>query len=259
MAGSSDKNGSDKTTDKPSVGFTLPFAERAPTNPMDVMAAATAAGFALSTQFASAFFGMMQAAMEATAKPVQAAAQKPAADAPVADQTVAQKPVADAGAAAAAEQPVVVALAGEPAATVVPQAKPVQPAIRKAKVAKPAEVAAKPVKPEGKPAKAKVTAVAKPAAAKTKAPGKVAVSETKTVEPKARPAAARKGKAGADLKQISGIGPKLEGLLNGMGVKSLKDIAAWTDEDVAHFDGELGLDGRIAKDNWIAQAKTLLR
>lgn len=239
MAGETDKNATDKTTEKPSVGFTLPFAERAPTNPMDVMAAATAAGFALSTQFASAFFGMMQAAMEATAKPAQAPAEKPVAETPApAAAPVVEKPVEASTAPALSESPV-------------QRAKAVKPAAPKVKAAKPAAKA---------PAKPVPTAAEKPATAKAKtARGKVAVAETKPVEPKARPAASKKGKAGADLKQISGIGPKLEGLLNGMGVKSLKDIAGWTEEDVVHFDRELGLDGRIAKDNWIAQAKTLLR
>jgi NADH-quinone oxidoreductase subunit E len=244
MAGETDKNATDKTTEKPSVGFTLPFAERAPTNPMDVMAAATAAGFALSTQFASAFFGMMQAAMEATAKPAQAPADKP----------VAEKPKAETPAPAAA--PVAEKLVEASAAPALTEA-PVQ----RVKAAKPAAQKVKAAKPAAKaPAKPVPTAAEKPATAKAKtARGKVAVAETKPVEPKARPAAAKRGKAGADLKQISGIGPKLEGLLNGMGVKSVKDIAGWTEEDVVHFDRELGLDGRIAKDNWIAQAKTLLR
>ncbi len=73
MAGDAGKTGAEQSTEKSSIGFSLPFAERAPANPMDVMAAATAAGMALTTQFANAFFGMMQAAMDATAKPAQSA------------------------------------------------------------------------------------------------------------------------------------------------------------------------------------------
>mgnify|MGYP000444517458 CR=1 FL=1 len=68
MAGDAGKTGADQSTEKSSIGFSLPFAERAPANPMEVMAAATAAGMALTTQFANAFFGMMQAAMDVTGK-----------------------------------------------------------------------------------------------------------------------------------------------------------------------------------------------
>jgi NADH-quinone oxidoreductase subunit E len=60
-----------------------------------------------------------------------------------------------------------------------------------------------------------------------------------------------------DLKRISGIGPKLEQVLNQRGVSSVADIAAWTEADIARFDGELGFDGRITRDDWVGQAKLL--
>ncbi|WP_275790611.1 NADH:ubiquinone oxidoreductase [Pararhizobium gei] len=62
-----------------------------------------------------------------------------------------------------------------------------------------------------------------------------------------------------DLKKIGGIGPKLEQVLNGKGVRSYRDIAAWTEADVQRFDGELGFGGRIVRDNWVEQAKVLLK
>ncbi|MEO1732509.1 MAG: hypothetical protein AAFR45_02595, partial [Pseudomonadota bacterium] len=34
-------------------------------------------------------------------------------------------------------------------------------------------------------------------------------------------------------------------------------IAAWTDEDVAAFDEKLSFKGRIEREGWIEQAKTL--
>lgn len=251
MVDDAQNKASEKTTEKPSVGFTLPFAERAPTNPMDVMAAATAAGMALSTQFASAFFGMMQAAMETTARSAKSAAP---AEQSMPDALRAEvKP--EVKVAPKVEAPVSVEPEKVPVAAAVPQAEPVAKA-------KPVKTAARKTKAAGtdKVKQAKAEAPAKPAPRKTtSAPRKAAVTETKPVEPKARPASARKAKAGADLKRISGIGPKLEGMLNAMGVKSVKDIAAWSEDDVAHFDRELGLDGRIAKDNWIAQAQALLR
>ena len=82
----------------------------------------------------------------------------------------------------------------------------------------------------------------------------------KTVE--ARPArkapAAKAGKAD-DLKAISGIGPKLEQVLNGMGFRRYTDIAALSDADAARIEAELGLDGRIARDGWVEQARTLAK
>ena len=64
---------------------------------------------------------------------------------------------------------------------------------------------------------------------------------------------------GADnLKKIKGIGPKLEKLLNEMGVYRLDQIAAWTDREVAWVDYHLeGFNGRIRRDEWVAQAQKL--
>lgn len=91
------------------------------------------------------------------------------------------------------------------------------------------------------------------------------------VEPEARPAAKaerpKRQKAAArvvettadDLKRISGIGPKLEQVLNGMGIRRYADVALWTDKDVQRFDEQLGFAGRIVRDGWVEQAKALMR
>jgi NADH-quinone oxidoreductase subunit E len=62
--------------------------------------------------------------------------------------------------------------------------------------------------------------------------------------------------AADDLKLISGIGPKLEQMLKKRGL-SLAAIAAMSDAASAKLDADLGLDGRIARDGWVAQAKKL--
>ena len=68
---------------------------------------------------------------------------------------------------------------------------------------------------------------------------------------------AREGGAD-DLKQIKGVGPKLEGVLNGIGVFHFDQIAAWSDEEVAWADQNLvGFKGRVSRDNWVEQAKQL--
>ncbi len=58
-----------------------------------------------------------------------------------------------------------------------------------------------------------------------------------------------------DLKKISGVGPKLEGLLHQTGVFHFDQISAWTPEEVAYMDEQLSFKGRIARDGWIDQAQ----
>lgn len=61
-----------------------------------------------------------------------------------------------------------------------------------------------------------------------------------------------------DLKRIKGVGPKLEKLLNGLGITSYAQIAAWDEADIDRIDAQLGtFEGRIRRDNWIEQAKLL--
>lgn len=66
---------------------------------------------------------------------------------------------------------------------------------------------------------------------------------------------ARDGKAD-DLKKISGVGPKLEGLLHENGVFHFDQIAAWNADEIAYMDDQLSFKGRIDRDNWIEQATT---
>ena len=69
--------------------------------------------------------------------------------------------------------------------------------------------------------------------------------------------AARDGKAD-DLKQIKGIGPKLEKLCNKLGFYHFDQVAAWTSDEVAWVDANLeGFKGRVSRDAWVSQAKIL--
>ncbi len=89
------------------------------------------------------------------------------------------------------------------------------------------------------------------------APG--AQEEGPAVSDDARPkglAEARGGQAD-DLKRISGVGPKLEETLNGLGVFHFDQIAAWDEDNIAWVDNYLSFKGRINRENWIAQAKEL--
>jgi predicted flap endonuclease-1-like 5' DNA nuclease len=69
--------------------------------------------------------------------------------------------------------------------------------------------------------------------------------------------AAREG--GPDnLKEIKGVGPKLEKMLHTMGFYHFDQIANWTADEVAWVNANLeGFKGRVTRDNWVEQAKIL--
>jgi NADH-quinone oxidoreductase subunit E len=60
-----------------------------------------------------------------------------------------------------------------------------------------------------------------------------------------------------NLKAITGVGPKLETVLNGLGIWSYAQVAALTDGEIAWLDDYLGFRGRIGRDGWVAQAVKL--
>lgn len=61
-----------------------------------------------------------------------------------------------------------------------------------------------------------------------------------------------------DLKLINGIGPVLEGKLHGAGISSYQQIATLTDGEIERIESEvISFSGRIHRDDWISQAKTL--
>jgi NADH-quinone oxidoreductase subunit E len=116
-------------------------------------------------------------------------------------------------------------------------------------------------KPTAKKAAAKpaVKASAKKAPAKAaakKAPAKKAAEKVKSDSPQmftSRPSSVD------DLKLISGVGPKLEGVLHGLGVYQFAQVAAWKKKDIQWVDDRLQFKGRIERDDWIKQAKKLMK
>lgn len=60
-----------------------------------------------------------------------------------------------------------------------------------------------------------------------------------------------------DLKLISGVGPKLEIVLNDLGIFHFEQIAAWQEADIRWVDEHLSFPGRIERENWIEQAAAL--
>ncbi len=63
-----------------------------------------------------------------------------------------------------------------------------------------------------------------------------------------------------DLLQLKGVGPKLNALLNSLGVFRFDQIAAWGAAEIGKVDGHLGsFKGRIVRDGWVEQAGLLAR
>lgn len=63
--------------------------------------------------------------------------------------------------------------------------------------------------------------------------------------------------AADDLKKISGVGPVLEKKLNALGITQYAQVAAFSADDIERVDAVLNFKGRIERENWIEQAKTL--
>ncbi|MCY0095325.1 NADH-quinone oxidoreductase subunit E [Hoeflea ulvae] len=74
-----------------------------------------------------------------------------------------------------------------------------------------------------------------------------------------RPAGIDKPANPDDLKLISGVGPKIEGILNSLGIYTFEQIAAWTQAECDWADGYLRFKGRIDRDDWLNQAKALAK
>jgi NADH-quinone oxidoreductase subunit E len=124
------------------------------------------------------------------------------------------------------------------------------------------------------PAKPAAKARAKPAAkkpakstpkptnaAKPKAAQRAEVAATPSLDDKNRPAALAAARDGGpdDLKLISGVGPKLEGVLHGLGIFHFDQIAKWKKAERDWVDGYLKFKGRIERDDWVKQAKALAK
>jgi branched-chain amino acid transport system ATP-binding protein len=69
--------------------------------------------------------------------------------------------------------------------------------------------------------------------------------------------AAPRGGTPDNLTLIKGIGPVNEKKLNEHGIFHFEQIAAWTEDDVKTAEAYLEFDGRIAREDWIGQAKAL--
>jgi predicted flap endonuclease-1-like 5' DNA nuclease len=69
---------------------------------------------------------------------------------------------------------------------------------------------------------------------------------------------APRGGQADNLKEIKGVGPKLEQVCFSMGFYHFDQIAAWTEDEIAWVNANLiGFKGRVTRDKWVEQAKVL--
>ncbi|PRD41944.1 NADH-quinone oxidoreductase subunit NuoE [Phyllobacterium phragmitis] len=80
-----------------------------------------------------------------------------------------------------------------------------------------------------------------------------------SLDDKNRPVGIEKPAAVDDLKLISGVGPKIEGILHDLGIYTYAQIAAWKKPERDWIDGYLKFKGRIEREDWVKQAKALAK
>jgi len=239
MTSSSDKGGKKGPDEPASDARASEGLDDLMTNPAVAMAAATAFGFGMAAQMSKLFLGSIQGAMEVTGQIArQLEEERKAAEA----DTVAE-PETEVEAPAEKSEPA-------PAPAKVKAEKPVASKV-KARADAPAKpVTAKAEKPKPAP---KAKAVAKPAAA----PKVKAKPEPKVEVAAPGPKPKRAGGKADDLKRIDGIGPKVEQVLKGRGISRFLDLAVMDETALVALDTELGLDGRVLRDDWAGQARRL--
>ena len=77
---------------------------------------------------------------------------------------------------------------------------------------------------------------------------------------KAKPVAKKNVKSDVkdDLKQILGVGPKLEKVLNKNGITNFRHVAELKSNDIKELSTKLGsFKDRITRDDWVSKAKDL--
>lgn len=105
---------------------------------------------------------------------------------------------------------------------------------------------------------APATRVAEPVPAAAPAPLMAPAAAAASGDGPARLSAPRGGIAD-NLKEIEGIGPAMEKLVNEMGFFHFDQIANWTEADVAWVDANMkNFKGRITRDRWVAQARIIV-
>jgi predicted flap endonuclease-1-like 5' DNA nuclease len=59
-----------------------------------------------------------------------------------------------------------------------------------------------------------------------------------------------------DLTQIDGIGPRIQDVLNSLGIYHYDQISGWTEANEAWVDEYLSFSGRVSREGWVRQARS---
>ena len=90
---------------------------------------------------------------------------------------------------------------------------------------------------------------------KTRTPTQKSGKGSEKPSPKIKKTSAKPDRSSNDLKQISGIGPSLEKKLKDNGIKTLRQIAELSNQDMEKLGA---LSGRIEREKWVQQARKLI-
>ncbi|MCU6455916.1 hypothetical protein LPN01_17700, partial [Sphingomonas sp. A2-49] len=121
----------------------------------------------------------------------------------------------------------------------------------------PEPIADEPVAATGPLEAAPATEAASPATAVLETPAPV--PQAVPAEPPApAPLPQATSPADAPVSTLKGLGPKLATRLGELGVSTVGQVAALTDDEAARLDAQLGpFSGRMTRDRWIEQARFL--
>lgn len=232
------------------------------THPAAAGAAAAALGMAAASQMAGLMIGSVQGAMETSRRmglpvaPVDALAGFRFLDIDwnaAMGESVAEEVTRTAERTSEAAKKAAAEIAEQSKADTANAANTVKRAT--ASVAKTADTAADTAAKSGPAGAEQTTDVAKSAVESTMPTTEEAPAAPAMTQPREMV----KPETPDDLKQIAGIGPKLEEVLNRLGIWSFAQIAGWSEAETAWVDDYLQFRGRIARDGWIDQAKKLAK
>lgn len=248
MTGPSDKGGKKGPDEPASDARGSEGLDDLMTSPAAAMAAATAFGLGMAAQMGRLFLGSLQGAMEVTGQLArQLEEERKAAEAESPAEPEAVEP------ASPSEPPVPATSAStkvaKPAARQAKAKEPVKALVARVEKPKLAPKAAAEAEPKAEP-----VGKARPTAARAKPAPK---AETKVEAAAPAPKPKKTTGRSDDLKKIDGIGPKVEQILKGRGITRFQDLAAMDETALQALDTELGLDGRMLRDDWAGQARRL--
>ena len=104
---------------------------------------------------------------------------------------------------------------------------------------------------------AEAEAIEPPTAEAMRAPVVEAVAASRRKRRPVRFSTRRKASRTTSRRSV-GVGPVLEQKLHSLGITKLDQIANFSDEEIEKVDTALNFKGRIQRDDWIGQAKTLI-